>query len=357
MIDDKQSLRLSLLKFPLIVGIVFIHAHASTAVFAGNEIGVAQAGGVAEFIRNFITNGIARVSVPLLFLISGYLFFSGFEWSKEKYLVKLRTRLKTLLIPFVFWNIFTLSIIAAAQALPATQIYFSGNSPLIAGFSGFDYLNAIAGINRCPIAYQFWFIRDLMILVLLAPVIRFILQKSAILFLAVVFIGWFSEYWFIYAPSAEASLFFCVGAYLALLDKNLFSVDKHGLALAALYLVIVTCDTIFINEHFSPYLHKIGILFGSATALYATRYLAETKKIKASILWMNSASFFVYAIHEPMLTIFRKIIYKIVCPDTSSLVLFLYFFIPIVVIAFSITAYRVLLGVAPKFASTVTGGR
>ena len=357
MLDSEQSLRLNLLRFPLIVGVVFIHAYGSTAVFAGNEIGINQTDFVTDFIRNFISNGIARIAVPLFFLISGYLFFAGFEWSKERYFVKLRARIKTLLIPFIFWNIVTLSIIAVAQAIPATQIYFSGKSPLIAGFSSFDYLNAIVGINRSPIAYQFWFIRDLMILVLLVPFIKIILKVFPLQFLVIVFICWFSGAWSFYAPSSDAVLFFCVGAYLASMDKNLFAVDKYGSILVLLYLIIVTFDALFIKEPFNPYLHKFGIIFGILAALFMTKFLARTENIKSFILWLSSASFFVYAIHEPLLTILKKISYKLVSPDTSSLILFLYFFIPIVVIAFSIIAYRVLLGVAPKFASIVTGGR
>ncbi len=357
MLDREQSLRLDLLRFPLIVGVVFIHAYVSTAIYSGNEIGLNQTHFVVDFIRNLISNGIARVAVPLFFLMAGYLFFTGFEWSKKSYFVKLKARIKTLLIPFIFWNIVTLSFIALAQAIPATQIYFSGNNPPIAGFGFFDYLNAVVGINRSPIAYQFWFIRDLMILVLLAPLIKIILKFGPFAFLAVFFIYWFFDIWPFYVPSSEALLFFYVGAYLASTNKNMFAVDRYGSILVLLYLIIVTIDASFIDGPFNPYLHKVGIIVGVLSTLFITKFIARTERIKSIILWLSSASFFVYAIHEPLLTIVRKISYKLLSPNTSSSILCLYFFVPIVVITFLIIAYRVFFRVTPRFVSIVTGGR
>lgn len=144
MLDGESSLRLNLLRFPLVVGVVFIHAYSNTVGFAGGEIvGASQPHFIVDFVRNFISQGVARIAVPVFFLLSGYLFFAGFVWSKESYVIKLRSRRKTLLVPFLFWNILTLLIIALAQAIPATRTFFSGNNPLIATFSVFDYLNAI----------------------------------------------------------------------------------------------------------------------------------------------------------------------------------------------------------------------
>lgn len=357
MLDSEQSLRLNLLRFPLIIGVIFIHASTSTAVFSDRVIGVNQTDFVTDFIINFISNGVARIAVPLFFLMSGYLFFVGFEWSKERYFLKLRARIKSLLVPFIFWNIVTLTINALAQTIPATKIYFPGNYPLIASFSSFDYLNAVIGFNRLPIAYQFWFIRDLMILILLVPFINIFLKVVPQPFLIIVFISWVLSIWPFYAPSSDATLFFCVGAYLALMNKNLFAVDKYGTMLVLSYLIIAALDAFFIREPFNPYLHKVSIILGILSALLTTKFLSRTESLKSIILWLSSASFFVYAIHEPLLTILRKVSYKLISPETSSLILLLYFVIPIVVIVFSVIAYRVFVGVAPRFTSVVTGGR
>lgn len=74
-LDSESSLRISLIRFPLIVCVVFIHAYGSTVGMAGMQIGVTNTNFAADFVRNIISQGIARTAVPLFFLISGYLFF------------------------------------------------------------------------------------------------------------------------------------------------------------------------------------------------------------------------------------------------------------------------------------------
>jgi surface polysaccharide O-acyltransferase-like enzyme len=325
--------------------------------FSGGEIGVSQPFFVADFVRNFVSQGVARIAVPVFFLMSGYLFFAGFEWSKESYVIKLKSRTKTLLIPFLFWNITTLLIIALAQAIPTTQTFFSGKNRLIATFGVFDYLNAVIGFTRYPIAYQFWFIRDLMILVLLAPLINIVNRFSPLPFLCLVLICWLIGVWPLYAPSSESLLSFSVGAYLASIKKSVFYLDNFGPMIVVLYLAMVTIDVLTISQSLNPYLHKIGIVLGVSAALFSTKFVAQNERLKSLIVRLSSASFFVYAIHEPLLTILKKISYKIISPDSSSTILALYFFVPTITIFFAVVAYRGFAGVAPKLASIVSGGR
>lgn len=357
MLDRESSLRLNLLRFPLIVGVVFIHAYSTTVGLAGGEIGVSQPNFFADFVRNFISQGIARVAVPLFFLMSGYLFFAGFEWSKKNYVAKLKSRIKTLLIPFLFWNIATLLVIALAQVIPATKIFFSGNNQLITTSSVFDYFNAIIGFTRYPVAYQFWFIRDLIILVLLTPLINVVIRFVPLPFLSLILFYWLMGGWPASAPSSEALLFFSAGAYLGSAKKSLFCFDKFGLVVVGLYLTVVVVDTISINQLFNPYLHKFGVVLGVFGALFSTKLVAQNDKLKLLFVRLSGVSFFVYAVHEPLLTIVRKIFYKILLPESSFTILFLYFLVPTITITFAVATYRGLARVAPRFISIVTGGR
>lgn len=361
MLDRESSLRLNLLRFPLIVGVVFTHAYASTMNFAGGEIGTTQPNFIADFVRYFISQCVARIAVPLFFIMSGYLFFWGFEWSKERYLIKLQSRMKTLLIPFLFWNITTLLVIAIAQAIPATQTFFSGKNVLIANYSIFDYFNAIFGFNRYPISYQFWFIRDLIILVLFAPLLNIINRLAPIPFLGLALFYWIIDgslvaSW-VHAPSSPAILFFSVGTYLGSIKKSLFALDNLGAIIVGFYLIINTIDALTINQLFNPYLHKIGFILGVLSALFCTKLVAQNERLKLLILRLSGASFFVYAAHEPLLTILKKILYKILSPESSAAILGLYFFVPIITIIVTTIAYYGLAKVAPKFVSIVTGGR
>jgi hypothetical protein len=123
--------------------------------------------------------------------MSGYLFFEGFRYSWSAYGKKLRRRVDTLLIPLLFWSVATLLLFMVGENLPATRNYFLGSPqwPLVANFHWTDYLRAFGIGVICPIAYQFWYVRDLMAMVLLVPVFAAILSgRAALPFLALTFV-------------------------------------------------------------------------------------------------------------------------------------------------------------------------
>lgn len=353
-LDKISSERLNLLRFPLTVGVVFLHAYGGDI---GTNTGMLQPGGFSELVQYLISKRVARVAVPLFFLISGYLFFFDFEWSIGKYIRKLSKRINTLLIPFLFWNCLILLLFAIAQSVSTIQVYSSGQNVPIASFDLYDYLNALFGINRFPVSYQFWFIRDLMIMVLLVPVLQLIFRKVPIVFLSIIGLLWFFLVWPIYMPSPAAFFFFCLGAFFAFSGQDLFAVDRYGNIFIYIYIAILLLLVLTRGSEFSGYINRIGILFGMASALYLSKLVLKLEKVKSFLLWTSGCNFFVFAVHEPTLGIFRKVSYKLLKPDSDLVTLTLYFIVPIFVIAVSILSYILLKLIAPKFLSVISGGR
>jgi len=356
-LDKIASDRLKILRFPLIVGVVFIHAYVTDVGFSNEVIGSGHNGWLLTFIRDLVSRGVARIAVPLFFLMSGYFFFLGLKWSLTNYKAKLKSRINSLLIPFLFWNILTLLVYAAAQYLPVTQIYFSGKSSPISEFRVYDYLNALIGINSYPISYQFWFIRDLMVLVVLSPMFFLIINYVPMIFLGVVSALWFVDFWPVYIPSSSAILFFYIGALMAISGGSLFRFDSNGNKILILYILILLIDVLTKGGLYNAYIHKTGILFGIASALYITQFALNNKKISSFLLWSSNTSFFVFAIHEPFLTITRKIVYKLLEPNSETMLLALYVSIPIVVIAVSMYIYVLLMSLNSRFVVLISGGR
>ncbi|MGX9418436.1 acyltransferase family protein [Vibrio sp. WJH972] len=356
-IDNISSERFSILRFPLIIGIVFIHGYGTEFVFSGGAIGVTETGYWVDFCRNIISQGLARVAVPLFFLMSGYFFFWGFSFSLESYRKKITSRVNTLLIPFLFWNVITLLFVSLAQYLPATQSFFSGKSAPISTFGFFDYFNAIFGVNRYPISYQFWFIRDLMVMVLISPVVHLFVNKAGKAILFVLFALWFLNFWPIYIPSASAFAFFYAGAYFAHSNTSLFALDRFGPLVIFAYFLVLVVDTTTKAYAFNLYIHQVGILIGLGSALYATKAIVESVHLRKAFMWASGCSFFVFAIHEPLLTVIQKLSYKVLHPNNDLDVISLYFLVPIVVIVTSMLLYISMKSITPKFMAVISGGR
>lgn len=356
-IDQISSERINILRFPLIVGVVFIHANTTQINLSHSAVGISNTSFITNFVRYLVSFGIAGIAVPLFFLLSGYLFFLGFSWSITNYKDKLLSRSRSLLFPFLFWNISTLIMLALAQKIPGTQMFFSGNNVPISSFNTIDYINAVIGFDKYPISYQFWFVRDLIFLVLLTPVIHSLIRWSSKVFLVGIYCIWFFDMWPIYMPSGGALAFFYAGAYLSSSRISLFVLDRFGKILSLCYICILLIETITRESDLNIYIHRVGVFFGIAAALFLSKTIVYHNNTKKVLLWLSSCSFFVFAVHEPLLTVVRKIVFKILAPSSDVTILLLYFSIPIVIISVSVLLYAAMKILTPRFLGIISGGR
>jgi len=348
------SERISMLRLPLIVGVVLLHAYDPVI---GRSTQLHYTGGI-KFLVNYISEGLGTLSVPLFFLLGGYLFFHGVQPSIAWFRRKILSRSKTLLIPLLFWNLVCLALTAVAQANPVTAAYFSGRSAPVASFRALDYLNAIAGVTSHPIAFQFWFIRDLIVLVVLSPVIYLLLTTVPGLLLVILVARWFSSSttWTIPFLSREAALFFCIGSLLAMRRVDLRNLDKWT-AIALAYVPLSILDALLKESGMSNLIHKTAELFGIALVFCATRYLSKSLTVKQWLIALSPASFFVFASHEPLLAVVRKLSYAFWAPPNAFKLVVLYFADPLFVISFCTAMYFACLRAIPTFTSIITGGR
>lgn len=361
-LDRDSSARLNLLRFPLIVGVVFIHAYESSIQFGSTSAELSPTGFFTTLIRDFISGGLASITVPLFFFMSGFLFFYNLDWSSHNYLKKLKTRIKTLLLPFLLWNIFYLAIIALAQNIPLISTYFAGGIPHIIDSGVLEYINLIIGIDRHPIGFQFWYVRDLIIIIVLTPVFHLMHKRTAFIFLAIFFAIWFSGIWpaniLSIVPSATTVFFFYAGTVLAIKKKTPFMFDKYNSLLISICLVAFITEALLHGQTaVQPWLHRIGMVFGIFATFSVTKYLLKREKLKILFLWLGMSSFFVFAFHEPLMSFIQRLVLKQYVPSNDILILFFYFAIPIVVICTSVLIYKYLNKLLPKFTQIITGSR
>jgi fucose 4-O-acetylase-like acetyltransferase len=100
-----QSQVIDFIRFPLIVGVLFIHNRNSNLVLDGQIIGTDNYLPIFHYCSSFFSQVFGRISVPLFFFMSGFLFFLNVDkFNGYSYAKKLKSRAKTLLIPYLFWN-------------------------------------------------------------------------------------------------------------------------------------------------------------------------------------------------------------------------------------------------------------
>ena len=319
-INNEISERITIIRFPLIVCVVFIHAAGAAVAFSDVTIGLDTVPYMVSFVQNLFSHVLARIAVPMFFLISGFLFFRNFELTFSCISRKFQRRVRTLLIPYILWNLFGLFLYFVLQSLPIFSPFFSGKSKFIIDYELYDYLNAFLVFHwspNSPTVYQFWFIRDLMLVVLLSPFFKLIVDKIPLVGLISFFSLWFFNPKMSFLNlSLYAIFFFYIGAFISTTNFKLSSIDSYGKWIVLLYLVMALLDAIFLTENISlfggSYYSRLTIIPGIPAAWYIIGKIEGFHGAKNLLIRLSGSAFFVYAIHEPFLLAgLKKIMYRV----------------------------------------------
>jgi surface polysaccharide O-acyltransferase-like enzyme len=328
------SEKLKMLSFILTVLVVFIHAYTYKKITPFELFFLKDN---AWEIEEFVSYGIARIAVPLFFIISGYLFFLNFNCTLQEIVYKLKRRSQTLLIPYLFWSLYGLLFYLSIQAIPKLGKFFT--KELIRDYSIPKLLNTIF-IN--PIPYQLWFLRDLMILVILSPVIYYLVKNLKWFVILLFSVIWFSGISLV-VISTESLLYFTVGAFFALIKPNikyqLFL--RYSYYIAALWGIVIVTRLICIKLHYitefeNMLLYKIAISIGLLSLWLLYDKLFGGKDVTLlKIAKLLPYSFFIYLFHEPLLNVVKKIIIAVV-GKSATFTLIIYFCSAIITIVLCI---------------------
>ena len=339
-----------------IILVVFLHSYNFDTKQNGSVILFEKS--IFWFIENYISNGLTRIAVPFFFIFSGFLFFLNYNNSLSEIKLKLRKRVKTLFIPYLFWSIFGIIIYLLLQNIPGIKTFFT--KELLVDFSLIKWIDTIF-IN--PIPYQLWFVRDLMVLVLLSPFLFLGIKYLKIVTLLLLFSIWIYYDFSVLKNSIEALFFYSLGGYFALnKDKwNIVFLKNYASLLFFLWLIILAFSLMLkfveYNVIAQTIVHKISIIIGliSVWNVYDLLYVKQEKIIN-KIIAMSSATFFIYASHEPLLTIVKKILFIILGKKEINYIE-IYFIAPILVIILSYFTGNFLKRNFSKFHGIITGNR
>lgn len=349
--DAYLSRKLTGISFILMIMVVILHSY---------NLDIKQGGNILHFckdanwaIQNFISNGITRVAVPLFFIISGFLLSYGTKLTITTYRLKVSKRIKTLLLPYLIWSIWGILFYYILQSIPASSAFFTKR--LIKDYSVIDWLKAIF-ID--PIPYQLWFLRDLMLLVLLSPVIFHTVRLTRFIVLGVMFFLWVNDY-DLSIVSNEALLFFSIGLCQGLRESKMQINPEIGFAAAIIWpvLLIVKLVLAYYNYIIAEMLiHKLAILAGIAGLWFLYDLLSPESIAAKKIMKYSQYSFFIYLSHEPILTIVKKGMFFFL-PKTPLGYFLVYITAPILVVITVIILAKSIKKYFRKGYTIIVGGR
>jgi surface polysaccharide O-acyltransferase-like enzyme len=350
-----QSQVIDFVRFPLIIGVLFLHNSASTVQIPGTKFGTETFMPVFYYSNELFSHVWGSIAVPLFFFMSGFLFFLNVgKFDKDSYKTKLQSRFKTLLIPYLFWNLFTIAFYFVMTSIPFTAAFINEKVDIK---HIFGYLWTTEG--GLPLAYQFWFVRDLMVAVVLTPIIYLCIKYGKIYSILILGILWYFGLWIKIPGFSSACLFFFTsGAYFGINKRNLLEDFGKIQKLSFILFPLIAITYLLTKQYdFNIYIHRVVIIAGIIFCFNFVGWLIERGKIR-SVPFLSSAAFFVYAVHDPffMVTI-RKINYMLFKPATDFACTGLYFLNVILAALITLGLYYILRLFLPKFTAVITGRR
>ena len=256
-------------------------------------IGVNNPMSVYSALCILFSQGFCRIAVPCFYLISGFLFFNKLEtWDVHIWGEKLKRRFHSLLIPYLVWNIIAAVCIWAYAQLrsPETDLSFRSLWNHIAEWGGLWDRKEVL-----PFDGPLWFIRDLMLYILAAPLIfGFVkyLRLHGILLLEILILV------FDWIP--EGLLFFCTGAFLKICRYDLVNSFKRFRVPAIVISGILLCLLIPLFQYY-PELYRfwenLFVIAGTVAVISWTSHFIEKGKLRVHP-FLSSSSFFVFCAHN-----------------------------------------------------------
>lgn len=323
---------INMLRFPLAILVVFVHGFGAeiniTELHAGGLTGLA----VYDYIRLFFSVVISRSAVPVFFIISGYLLFLKVEkYDKAIYISKLRKRLHGLVIPYVSWILLFVLWILMFK-LGGILLYDKPWMGIVDYFKENGYLHmfwdssvwgeretwlGVKAHNSGPVLLPFWYMRDLIMMVIFSPVCYWLIKNIKLVFIAFLFAIYVLDIRISYMSESfvDASLFFSLGAYFAIMKYDFTDVLwKWRYAIVPLAVILMAMQTYTgsaMGDSVSRMIHPWLVIFQSAALIIVASAMCRHQGLYRWNKKLAGTSFFIYALHPFILGYVIAIINKV----------------------------------------------
>lgn len=360
---DLQSKVIAFLRFPLVVLALFMHCNYTTL---GGEWGSLP---FASGFIQVVSQRIAPMACPFFFFISGYLFFKTGFFTMDLYVKKLTRRFLSLFTPFLLWNLLYLVLVIIiglfSSRVPILGIPIEEMS-FVNGLKALWNIALIPGGNTlaAPVAVPLWFVRDLMVTVILSPLIYlavvFFIELSGkkplvryVLFVAVIFgVGFIPA---LPGLNPDSWLFFAFGAYFAIKKKE-FIVAMLPYAVP----MLITLVVLIIIEQWMPceFIYHLEEVVGLIFGISFTTMMVRSGTWYVNNMTLPNASFFLFACQYMFLGPIVMLLGSGFLTPHNSLVAIAIYIVPVIITtALGLVLYWFMRTRLPFITYLLMGGR
>jgi surface polysaccharide O-acyltransferase-like enzyme len=354
--QDAFSKRVFIMSFLLSLLVILIHAVnlADSNVILETTVREAiQLYGHADpgmWIENFFSNTLGQMAVPGFFMISGYLFFRTLHHFSEIG-DKWRRRFWSLLVPFGAWNVILYCMYG------------------VMGKAAFTLQNLSSAAAHYTYNPTFWYLYQLILLTVLAPVFYLLLRRlpTAVLGMLGVLILIYTM-WDLPEINEDAIFYYFIGAFGARFCRDVVECSAPGGKVCTCNAAIIATMALMIGV--CVWLGVQGTITGNIGLWVLSRVLERSAMVL--LLWFllcrlhlpqvrdfMKNGFFLYGVHYPLIKMVNLILSlcRIDLTEHAVLALMVYFAIPVLSVAVTCFLKTILGRYLPMVWRILSGGR
>lgn len=348
---QRLSVAISWLRFPLILCVVLLHCYCTVPLPHREN---------HQLYFNIVYPfglWLGESGVPAFFFISGFLFYI----SQKSYIERIKSRVHTLLYPYLLWNSIFLAIYLVLFWIGHPLDILGKN---ISDYGVFDYIRAYIDRgeynegNNGPILCTYWYVRNLFLLCLTSPLWYYLNKKLKFLFPLLLVAWWMSLHH--NALLAESILFFNIGACFAIYDINpLEQIIRKRILFLTFWLILSFADLLthsIVNFIGAFYIHRLSLIINIFAFLLLADMITKGEKGKVNPFLMGSV-FWVFATHDHLAIALRRLCMHYFGTVSDVTHFILYWMTFIVVVTLCLLSYAIMNRLFPKFVKFATGNR
>ena len=367
------------IRVALVLLVLFVHVHPDHnphRLTMDNLSGQPMGWVIFSVIGTFI-NKLAFIAVPLFFTISGYLFFQKLDtWSWSVWKQKIRSRVRTLLIPFIIFNIVCAISLVCISLKDGNGWSLAGayenRTPIIGWlWNGVSYCQGWKnwlGMDMqlyYPLDVPLWFVCDLMVMLALSPAIYWLSRKGGVFYLGIIGLAYCLGV-LCCTPgfSTNALFFFSLGAFAAIRGIDPVEWSRKNIKwVVPVFMCLWLIASMIVAPGYAQPFENLTFIFGIPVCFWIGAGIMDRRALKCDNSFITGACFFVYCTHMVnfghwnLLSWANQVGSDIFNLDHPAVAAIAYLTEIALIMTVGILTYWLLKKFLPRLSCIITGGR
>lgn len=350
------------LRFPLAVLVIACHSGFFSPP-TGTILDGWDSWTLLAYMQLLVCEVLPHVSVPLFMLFSGMLFFRNGAPGFKEYFTQLNKKVRTLFVPYIIWSTLAFIVLVSDGSISFSfQHWLQGLWDSTLWHNGGQLAIDVPGY---PMNMPLWFIRDLMVLVVLSYPIGKLLVMTRGWILALMAIWWFPGHEKFFGFGADVLFYYSAGAWISIKGIDIIdAVRKVRIPSYVFVIIMLVIESVITFRIFNE-THGIGfkwipfnifVVSMMAATLNMAAAIVEHKK-ESWLVSLASCTFFLFASHFVALSIAQRSLYGILNPTTQAGNMGFFWLFLVGYVTILTALFYLLRRFCPKSTAFLTGGR